>query len=257
MEVNIEELQKKKFMVATPMYDSKAYVGYIRGMMDLTQAAVLYGLDMEVFFMSNDSLVTRARNLCVKKFLLSEAEHLMFIDSDIGFSADHVMAMLAMQDKDNYRVLAGNYPKKSIDWNRIYNACKEGHVNSPDEMPFYGGRPVVNASKFDFDNLSEPVEVDEVGTGFLMIHRSIIEEIVDANPDILYNGDHNVPGVANTENIPAVFDAGIKDNRYLSEDYMFCDRVKSIGEKVWLMPIIQLLHFGSYTYVNEFHKEDK
>lgn len=37
-------------------------------------------------------------------------------------------------------------------------------------------------------------------------------------------------------------------NRYLSEDYMFCQWARRIGIKVWLCPWIQLAHTGTYTF---------
>ena len=37
-------------------------------------------------------------------------------------------------------------------------------------------------------------------------------------------------------------------NRYLSEDYMFCQWSRKIGLKVWLDPWIQLQHVGSYVF---------
>lgn len=37
-------------------------------------------------------------------------------------------------------------------------------------------------------------------------------------------------------------------NRYLSEDYMFCQWVRNIGLKVWLCPWMKLQHVGSYVF---------
>jgi hypothetical protein len=37
-------------------------------------------------------------------------------------------------------------------------------------------------------------------------------------------------------------------NRYLSEDYMFCQWARNIGLKIWLCPWIQLNHVGSYVF---------
>jgi len=37
-------------------------------------------------------------------------------------------------------------------------------------------------------------------------------------------------------------------NRYLSEDYMFCQWARRAGLKVWLCPWIKLTHTGSYTF---------
>ena len=48
----------------------------------------------------------------------SDASHLLFIDSDIHFQPEDVIAMLAL-DKD---VIGGPYPKKAIKWKSIKTA---------------------------------------------------------------------------------------------------------------------------------------
>jgi len=37
-------------------------------------------------------------------------------------------------------------------------------------------------------------------------------------------------------------------NRYLSEDYMFCQWARNIGLKVWLCPWMELTHVGSMIF---------
>jgi len=48
----------------------------------------------------------------------------------------------------------------------------------------------------------------------------------------------------------AFFDTVIcpDSNRYLSEDYMFCQWARNIGIKVWMCPWMRLTHMGSYMF---------
>ena len=39
-----------------------------------------------------------------------------------------------------------------------------------------------------------------------------------------------------------------KSNRYLSEDYFFCQFVRRIGYKIYLCPWMKLGHMGSYVF---------
>lgn len=41
---------------------------------------------------------------------------------------------------------------------------------------------------------------------------------------------------------------GVFSERYLSEDYMFCQWVRNMGLKVWLCPWMQLQHVGMYVF---------
>jgi hypothetical protein len=74
-----------------------------------------YGIETKFSFLFNESLITRARNYLVDEFLRSGYTHMMFIDSDIHFNPQDIIALLAL-DKD---VVGGPYPKKSINWKNI------------------------------------------------------------------------------------------------------------------------------------------
>lgn len=60
-----------------------------------------------------ESLVTRARNDCVAKFLAApEWTHLFRIDADIGFSSEATFRLL----RSGYDIAAGVYPLKRENW---------------------------------------------------------------------------------------------------------------------------------------------
>lgn len=117
MEIRItqEELSKKKLFVSTPMYGGMCAGLYTRSISDLTALCVRYGIEMKYYCLFNESLITRARNYCVDEFLRSDSTHFLFLDADIGFDANSVIHMLALQSDDSpYDVLAAPYPKKSL-----------------------------------------------------------------------------------------------------------------------------------------------
>ena len=74
--------EDESYDIATPMYGgmchglyTKSY-GYYSSLMN-------HGIQSQIYYLFNESLITRARNYCVANFLKSDATHLMFIDSDI------------------------------------------------------------------------------------------------------------------------------------------------------------------------------
>ena len=69
IEVKIEELRKKKIFVATPMYGGMCGGQYTKSTAELSRLGVHYGMDIEFFYLFNESLITRARNYCVDEFL--------------------------------------------------------------------------------------------------------------------------------------------------------------------------------------------
>lgn len=254
IQIPIEDLQKKKLFVATPMYGGQCAGMYARSIADLSAMCAQYKIPLQLFYLFNESLITRARNYCVDEFMRSGATHLMFIDSDIGFNPQDVIALLALQsDESEYDVIGGPYPKKCISWEKIKLAVDKGMADeNPNELEKYVGDYVFNPKGNQREiPLNRPVEVLEIGTGFMMIRRKTFEEYAKAYPHQSYKPDHvRTEHFDGTREILAYFDCIIdpESRRYLSEDYMFCYNVQKMGKKVWFCPWMQMQHVGSYVF---------
>jgi hypothetical protein len=227
---------------------------FTRSIADLSSLCTQYGIQLQFYFLFNESLITRARNYCADEFLRSGATHLMFIDSDIGFSANDVIAMLALQsDESEYDVMCGPYPKKCISWEKIKMAVDKGVADEdPNVLEKFVGDYVFNPKNGQNEiAINAPVEVREGGTGFMMIRRSTFDKYKDAFPHLHYKPDHvRTDAFDGSREIMAYFDCIIdpESKRYLSEDYMFCYNVQKMGGKVWLCPWMKLQHVGSYVF---------
>ena len=250
----IAELQKRKLFLATPMYGGQCAGMYTRSIADLAAICAKHEIQLQLYYLFNESLVTRARNYCVDEFLRSEATHFMFVDSDIGFSAQDVIALLALQGEDDaYDVIGGPYPKKCISWEKIKMAVDKGKADEdPNQLEKYVGDYVFNPKSGAKEiPIGQPVEVMEMGTGFMMIRRRTFEKYKEAFPHLSYKPDHvRTEAFDGSREIHAYFDCIIdpESKRYLSEDYMFCYNVQKIGMKVWLCPWMQMNHVGSYVF---------
>ena len=176
IEVNITELRKKKIFVGTPMYGGMCTGMYTKASCDLATTATKYGMDVKFFYLFNESLITRARNYLVDEFLRSPYTHLMFIDSDINFQPQDVLALATMCDDDK-PIIGGPYPKKCIAWEKVRNAVDAGLADeNPNELEKYTGDFVFNPTKETTQiKIDTPSEVLEVGTGFVMIQRQVFE----------------------------------------------------------------------------------
>lgn len=250
IKVPIEELKKRKLFVAVPMYGGKCDGIFARSIADLSTLCTHYGIELRYYFLFNESLITRARNYAADEFMRSDCDHMMFIDSDIGFNANDVIGMLALQSDDSdYDVLCGPYPKKTISWEKVKVAVDKGFADeNPNNLEKFVGDYVFNpANGTTSIQINEPVEVLESGTGFMMIKRSVFERFEKAYPEQKYLPDHvRTEHFDGTREIMAYFDTPIcpDTKRYLSEDYMFCQWSRKAGMKVWLCPWIKLQHQG-------------
>lgn len=261
IKIDMEQLRKRKLFVATPMYGGQCNGMYTRSMCDLTSLCTRYGIELRSYFLFNESLITRARNYCVDEFLRSGADHLLFIDSDIGFNPQDIIAMMALQTDDSqYDVIAGPYPKKCITWEKIVQAVNKGVADdNPGLLEDFVGDFVFNPAIDDTEEsrvirLDQPAQVLEAGTGFMMIRRQTFEKYVAAYPNIMYRPDHvRTEAFDGTREIGQYFQAEIdpESRRYLSEDYLFCQNTRKAGMKVWLCPWMHLQHSGTYVFAGK------
>lgn len=255
--INVEELRQHKIFIASPHYGGQCAGLYMKACLDLQTMCMQYGIQTKFSFLFNESLITRARNYLVDEFLRStDFTHLLFIDSDILFNPQDILALLAL-DKD---IIGGPYPKKSINWKNVFKGAQRV-LSDPnfDESKFNPGElegligeyvfnPVPGIKRF---NVTEPLEVMEIGTGYMLIKRRVFDKFKEEYPHLNYKPDHL--GQANfdgTRYIHAYFDTVIDpdSHRYLSEDYMFCQYARAIGFQVWLCPWMKTIHIGTYGF---------
>ncbi len=255
MEIQIElaDLRKKKIFVATPMYGGQCHGMYTKSSCDLAKIAQAYEMDIKMFYLFNESLITRARNYCVDEFLRSDYTHMMFIDSDIGFDPNDVLSLAILAEEGNRDIVCGPYPKKTIAWEKIKQAVEMGFANeNPGLLENYGGDYVFNPLSDDKElRLDEPIPVLEGGTGFMMITKNAFKKFDEAYPELRYFPDHvRTAHFDGSRDIGMYFQALIdpESKRYLSEDYMFCQYMRKAGIKTYYCPWMKLSHTGSYVF---------
>lgn len=255
IEISIDELRKYSIFLGTPMYGGNCAGMFCKSTNDLFKMCGAYGIELQEYFLFNESLVQRARNYVVDEFLRSNCTHLMFIDADIGFNAKDVLSLLAIQasEPEKYQIVTGPYPKKTIAWEKVKNAVKSGKGDeNPAELAFYSADYVFNPSKnVTSFRIDEPVEVAEGGTGFMLIPRSVFEKYAAAYPEYSYKPDHvRTENFDGSREITAFFDCGIDpvSKRYLSEDYFFCHNARKIGINIHMCPWMSLQHVGTYIF---------
>jgi hypothetical protein len=210
----------------------------------LLQTCPAHGVRVSIELLGYDSLITRSRNALVAKFLDTEsATHLLFVDADISFETGQVLRMLRF-DQD---VVAGMYPLKMILW----DDAAIGRVRAgepPDSAPLrYVG---VVCEGAEGDSRDGFVAGLYAGTGFMLIRRAVFRRMIEAFPETRYTSAHTQPIPADSPNQYALFDCMIDPatGHYLSEDYAFCQRWRSIGGRLWLDTRSELAHIGTHEF---------
>jgi len=247
-ETNVKETTKSPVLfVATPMYGGMCIGNYAAALMQMPMVVSKAGIQMYYTYMMNESLITRARNSLAHDFLASNATHLMFIDADIGFNPNDIVEMV----KRDVDICCGLYPKKEIHWQRVADAVNTGVP--ADQLKDHTGTFVVNlvGNEKTEVKMNELFEIQNGGTGFMLIKREVFEALADKVPE--YNSDMYlaVDTVRTPKIIKEYFATSIdseSNNRLLSEDYHFCKLARKNGFKVHAAPWVQLSHTGTYIF---------
>lgn len=255
IQIPIEKLRERGLFVATPMYGGQCAGMFARSVADLSAICTKYGIPLQFYFLFNESLITRARNYCCDEFMRSDTQHMMFIDSDIGFNPQDIIAMMALQaqEEDKYEIIGGPYPKKCISWEKIKQAVDKGVADQdPNVLEKFVGDYVFNPKTTQSSiPLNEPVEVLEIGTGFMMVTKKAMQKFSKQYPEYMYKPDHvRTEHFDGTREIMMFFQAEVdpKSKRYLSEDYWFCQKAQAADIKTWFCPWMALQHVGTYIF---------
>ncbi|STZ75499.1 hypothetical protein [Bergeriella denitrificans] len=249
----MSELKNMRPMIATPSHDGKYFHNYTLSLLNLVAQSTKLGMEMQVFLQRGESLITRARNNAVSDFLKNpDYTHLVWIDSDIGFSAEAFYRLL-LADRD---IAAGIYPLKKEVWPE--EGLPEAMTREDFEARYT--RYTINTHttneegtvslSVDADGF---MDVDEAPTGFMAIKREVFEKMMKAYPELEYQSDSDYNARATCYRF---FDCMVdpESKRYLSEDYFFCRLWRQLGGKVAVDVQSNLSHQGTKLYTGSFSK---
>ena len=228
IQVNVDYLKTTRVHICMPCYGGMMTESTFTSFIKWASTARQLGINWTVETLSNESLISRGRNTLTAKFLSNkESTHLMFIDSDIGWEAWHLLVLLN-RDVD---VIGGLYPMKSMPVKWCVNGF-EGAETGPDHLQ----------------------EVTKTGTGFLLIKREVFEKL-NAHPAVRpFVNDIGLPSELNPY-MKTYFDTAVREGRYYSEDWTFCENWRDLGGKVWVDKRVLLKHTG--TYVFDYAAQDR
>jgi acyl-CoA synthetase (AMP-forming)/AMP-acid ligase II len=250
---------KTKVYILTPCYGSLCYVNYVLCLMATVDMFRSLGIEHKVEFCRNDSLVSRARNNLVAKAMNDpDMTHIMFIDADITWDPIDLLKLIVA----NKALSGGVYPLKHYYWEKIVKDSATKNTikdiidkknnsqfkhNMSDEQALQ-----CNLLRYNINYLNNTLSIESnlakvrhLATGFMMIQRKTIEQMSKAFPSTKYTDD--VGFLTGTENnfAYALFDCGVEDNHYYSEDWLFCHRWTKMGGSIWIDVTINLMHTGN------------
>jgi hypothetical protein len=245
--------------ILTPCFGGVNYVNYTISLINTINAFNNVGIPLQISFCKNDSLVSRARNNLIAKALSEErTTHCMFIDNDITWDPIDIFKLLIA----NKPLIGGIYPLKKYNWENLTND-KQAVSNWITKK-----NSSIHSSKIEDDiyiqnrmlsynvNYLEPVlkiveniaKVKHIATGFMLIQRNTLLQMMKSFQYTKYKDD--VGFLLDHENkyAYALFDCGVEEGHYFSEDWLFCHRWSKMGGDVYIDVTINLTHTGIEDY---------
>jgi hypothetical protein len=174
---------------------------------------------------AGDSLLPHARNALLADFLTTECTDLVWIDADISWEPG-MFSRLLSHDVD---LVAGAYR----------------HKREPESYPVnWLPKPELWA-----DPETGLLEVADVPMGFTRMSRAMAQKMSDAYSMLAYR-HHSAPDL----DCRCLFDLELINGGYFGEDYVFCQKWRGLGGKVWIDPDLTLTHHGMAGYEGSIGK---
>jgi hypothetical protein len=266
--MNYLENNKVCLYILTPCFASLCYVNYVHCLMHTKEILTKYGIEVNIEFCKNDSLVSRARNNLIARAMANpRTTHMIFIDNDITWQPVDILKLI-LSDK---KLVGGVYPLKDYKWKELLpnHPSDNGNVvkswidrkdNSQFKNLVSNENLVQNKLlRYNINYLGTHLEIKNnlakvrhLATGFMMIKRTVIETMAKAFPSAKYTDD--VGFLRPEENIYAyaLFDCGVEDDHYYSEDWLFCHRWSKLDGSIWIDVTINLTHTGIEDYQGSY-----
>jgi len=171
-----------------------------------------------------DSLVSRARNTSLMKFINSDYDYYFTLDDDIGIPSNTLWKLADY----NLPLVGGMYRlKQPVTKDTPSNAIVAIRAKANHDFSLFE------------DKL---VEVDYLSGGCMMHTKQFCIEMTEHYPELKYS--ENIT----KKIIYALYQPYIYNDEYLSEDWAFCQRALDKNYKIYLDTSIRCDHWGLFNY---------
>jgi len=206
-----------KITVGLPTYGGVSGLT-VGSLLELQEAFLARGDVVTFDIVFGGSLIPKTRNKCVRSFLHRGDDYLVFIDTDMAFKAEDILALVG----------SGN------DVAAIPYVSRDGKNK-------WLVKPVV-----ENDEICAVRQVGRlwmkcsaVGTGLMAIRRRTLTTMAHHSKKYEDGGE-----------MAAVFESEIVDNGYHGEDFLFCKRWIALGGEVWALADAESSHVGEKAYTD-------
>jgi len=207
-----------KVMIAVPTYKGIQCAPFVESLAQTLELFKENNISHAIELICGCSYVQVARNELARKFLESDFDKIFFIDEDVSWDPQGALDIV----QSGRPFVGGVYPLKS---GYASDSPFMVILKCDDEtwVPLCDG-PYLRASR-------------TVG-GFTCIDRSVFEDIRKANPQLEFDEYSDAGPIPKFDFFPQ----GVRNHRWVGEDYAFCDLWTALGEEIYIVPDIDFGH---------------
>jgi hypothetical protein len=211
-------------LIGTPAYGGMVHLDYLKSLLEYQR----HGLPFSLASFGNESLITRARNSIISYFYQQpEFTHLLFLDADIRLPAADLRKLMDY----GVDVIAAAVPVKAYD--------KDGNVR-------------LNSSALHDEVAKNLYKTRYASTAALLLSRKAVVDVVEKAK--AEGRTYQFPqGLDSTESLAGltmydVFQVGVVDGEYLSEDFWLCKELGELGYDIYISDAVTVIHHGMHGF---------
>lgn len=218
-------------LVMIPAYDGRLETATAGGLFSIAK----FGMAKNLAFLDCCTGPPLARNICVNNFLRSDFQWLVFIDADIGFSADDFAILM-------------DYPGAPPPLDQeLHDAATLIDVRVPlkdsTETQFAKLPALVTA---EYARKQDGAPPARLGLGFARIHRNVFTALDALN---LESGEARIDAfMYEGQHVADYFLSGCSEHRWLGEDTGFFSLCRLAGIHPRVEQRCKLVHYGRKGY---------
>jgi hypothetical protein len=203
----------KKVMIATPCNDGKVCLEYALSLCDTIKFCGANGIEICPVFLGNESILQIARNDLIK-IAFDAGVDMIWIDADMQWNPSWILELISHEED----IIAGTARKKT-DLEETY---------------------AVKISDFTLHD-NGLMKCEGIGTAFLKMSNRAVDSIYLSSEVFTHHG----------KECRNVFECGVIDGDFYSEDILLCKKLKRLGFDIWLDPKMTCGHIGNKNYIGD------
>lgn len=246
----IQSMPTKKYpklWLSTPTLDGRVTTEYMHAYDKLKSALFQQKINSQADFLIGNSILPAGRNLLVDRFLQSDADWILMVDSDISYQPEDILACLPHLSN---AIIGLPCCKKFAKWDRVATTIRSNPDYAAADIPAILADanfaiPENGLLKSDENGLAN---VAWIGTGAMLTSREALMKIISKNPDSKVEVDGEARQEFFKYEVQTVHKKGTDLLQYAGEDVSFCMLAQRSGVEVKAKIDAKTGHAGFFNY---------